>query len=177
MSDVAENHGVDIWCYDALEPRVFALDNRARAVLRSLDVIETEFDTNPAYHVTRILATCAIEDYLARVRHADDRLADYLHDLRVPGATTHIVLDRGALSARAIEWWTIDGVQPDALPPDLPGDHAAGSVDESPEVSPPRPWRAVVEPGLHVVKVGLATRILEEHVTIARGERHVLRVY
>jgi hypothetical protein len=161
---VDPGNGLDVWCYDALTARVFADGLCALSVLASLDVIETEFDMNPAAHVTYIRATTPIEDYLASPT-ADERVVRYLREIRIPGATTHLVLDRSAAG------WTIDGVAPHAIPCEV-GDINAGFIDESPRTE--RPYRAVVVPGTHVVRVYRNGGLTDQTISIAQGTRLVV---
>jgi hypothetical protein len=158
-------NGPDTWCYDALElPRVFASGLAAKTILRSLEVIETVFDDNPARHVTILLSRVPIEAYLATALQ-DDEVARYLRENRTPGQTTLLALE----SDPSIVSWTIDGVAPSAIPLEVPGDPAAGVLDETRGV--PALLRAVVSPGAHVVRCGRVNAALYERtVEIRAGE-------
>lgn len=165
--------GLDVWCYDALETRVFetGYSSAATTVLCSLEVIETFFDGNPAMHVTVLVARRSIEDYLAAVP-ADDRVARYLRALRVPGSTTHIELDPAA----RVEWWAIDGSAPHAIPDAVPGDKHAGLSDDTPPAQRVPRWRAVIAPGRHVIRYTVAGKAHEQTIEIVAGQRLVLTV-
>lgn len=164
--------GPDVWCYDALETRVFERNYAsATSVLRSLEVIETFWDSNPAAFVTYLLARRSIEDYLAAAP-ADDEAARYLREIRVPGSTTHIELE----PATAVEWWAIDGSAPDTLPDSLPGSQAAGVSDDSPPAQRVRRWRAVVTPGRHVIRYIIDRKEHEQTIEIAAGQRLLVAI-
>ena len=166
------NDGLEVWCYDALETRVFESNYAAATtVLRSLEVIETFWDSNPAAFVTVLLARRSIEDYLAAAP-VDDRVAQYLRTVRVPGPTTHVVLE----PPEAVEWWMIDGSAPYVLPDSLPGSSAAGLTDESPPAQRVPRWRAVVAPGSHVIRYLVAGKQHEQTIEISAGQRLVITV-
>lgn len=164
-------NGPDSWCYDALAlPRVFADGYAAKTILQSLEVIETVFDDNPAMHVTILRSRVPIEDYLATAPDHDE-VARYLRENRTPGRTTLLVLE----SDPSIVSWTIDGVAPGAIPLEVPGDPAAGVLDETRGVS--ALFRAVVAPGAHVVRCGrINAALYERTVELAAGHVATLQI-
>lgn len=166
------SEGLDVWCYDALETRVFESNYaNATTVLRSLEVIETFWDSNPAMFVTVLLARRSIEDYLAGAP-ATDPAAQYLREVRVPGPTTHVELQPAA----AVGWWSIDGSAPHAWPESLPGSSAAGMTDDTPPAQRVPRWRAVVAPGSHAIRYSVAGAQHEQTIDIAAGQRLVITV-
>ena len=162
-------NGPDAWCYDALElPRVFANGFAATTILRSLEVIETFFDHNPAMHTTILSSRVPIEQYLATAA-ADDEVARHLREHRTPGPTTLLVLE----SERPIAWWTIDGAAPNAIPRSVPGDPAGGVIDET--GGTPVLYRAGVTPGSHIVQYELESgERREQTIDVTKGLRNRL---
>jgi hypothetical protein len=137
--------GPESHCYDAVEPSAFTWDTFSQlAVLRSLEVEYSYFDSNPACAATCIVGTQSFEEFLSRgagttvpdAVHAQVR--DYLLAQRTPGSSTWVSVDFGslvALGAPSAEqpcavWWGFLIEDTEGAHPGFPGPSYAGFFDE-----------------------------------------------
>ncbi len=173
--------GPERFCYDAVEARAFTWDTFSQlAVLRSLEVEYSYFDSNPACAATCVVGTQSFEEFLARgagatvpdAVHAEVR--DYLVSRRTPGPSTCVSV--GFESLLAIPgppaetpwpaWWAL--VLENAPPshPGFPGPDYASSFDDEPGAGRRGERRMLVTPGAHA----LAAQVSVRYPAVAPGK-------
>ncbi len=197
--------GPESHCYDAVEPRAFTWDTFSQlAVLRSLEVEYSYFDSNPACAATCIVGTQSFEEFLSRgagttvpdAVHAQVR--DYLLAQRTPGSSTWVSVDFGslvALGAPSAEqpcavWWGFLIEDTEGAHPGFPGPSYAGFFDEPPGAERSTLQRLLVAPGERTVVANVSVRYpvasptqgvafgtlrATANVTVAAGQHVALR--
>ncbi|MBK7772852.1 MAG: hypothetical protein IPI43_01750 [Sandaracinaceae bacterium] len=165
--------GPESHCYDAVEPRAFTWDTFSQlAVLRSLEVEYSYFDSNPACAATCIVGTQSFEEFLSRgagttvpdAVHAQVR--DYLLSQRTPGSSTWVSVDFGSLvglGAPSAEqpcavWWGFLVEDTEGAHPGFPGPSYAGFFDEQPGAERGTLRRLLVIPGERTVVANVSVR-------------------
>lgn len=197
--------GPESFCYDAIEPRAFTWDTFSQlAVVRSLEVEYSFFDSNPACAATCIVGTQSFEAFLSHgagttvpdAVHAEVR--NYLLSRRAPGSSTWVSVDFApllALGAPSAEqprhvWWGLSVENSPPAHPGFPGPSYAGFFDEHSGAEPSTLRRLLVAPGECTVVakvsvrypevpptqgVAFATLCVTVNVAVAAGQHVALR--
>lgn len=167
--------GPESFCYDAIEPRAFTWASFSQlAVVRSLEVEYSFFDSNPACAATCIVGTQSFEAFLESgpdpsvPATTQTEVRDYLVSTRTPGPSTWVSVNFESLlaatatpaaSACAV-WWALVAEGAGCPHPGFPGPSYAGYFDEQPGAARSALRRLLVAPGPHTVIARVAVRYL-----------------
>lgn len=176
--------GPETYCYDAVEARAFEWDSFSQlAVMRSLEVEHSYFDSNPACAATCIVETQSFEEFLSRGAGASvpqaiqTEVRNYLLAQRTPGSSTWVSVDFGsllALGAPTAEqpcpvWWGFSVEDAPRAHPGFPGPSYAGFFEEHPGAERSTLLRLLVAPGERTVVANVSVRYPEASRTPGVG--------